>query len=71
MSNSTKGKENHIGANWSQLRGQIKSEFPNVSDSDLQFMARGMNELIGRLQIKSGRTKTQIRDWVRASTRII
>ncbi|MFZ1806929.1 MAG: general stress protein CsbD [Cyclobacteriaceae bacterium] len=60
-----------LGANWNNLSGRIKKEFPNVSSSDLQFMSRGENELIGRLQIKSGKTKTQIRDWVRNSAKIM
>lgn len=61
----------NTGVNWANLRGQIKKEFPNVNDSDLQFMARGENELIGRLQMKSGRTRSQIRTWVRSTAKII
>jgi len=60
-----------LGANWNNLSGKIKKEFPNVTNSDLQFMSRGENELIGRLQIKSGKTKSQIRDWVRSTAKII
>lgn len=60
-----------LGANWSNLKGRIKKEFPNVSNSDLQFMSRGENELIGRLQIKSGKTKSQIREWVRNTAKIM
>lgn len=60
-----------LGSNWNNLSGRIKKEFPNVSSSDLQFMSRGETELIGRLQIKSGKTKTQIRDWVRNSAKIM
>ncbi|HNP08222.1 MAG TPA: hypothetical protein PKN99_11385 [Cyclobacteriaceae bacterium] len=61
----------NLGVNWSKLRGQIKKEFPNVSEGDLQFMGRGENELIGRLQMKSGRTKSQIRDWIRSTAKIM
>lgn len=60
-----------LGANWTNLRGKIKDEFPNVTTSDFQFMARGENELIGRLQMKSGRTKSQIREWVRSTAKIL
>ncbi|HCR53485.1 MAG TPA: general stress protein CsbD [Cytophagales bacterium] len=60
-----------LGANWNNLSGKIKKEFPNVTNSDLQFMSRGENELIGRLQIKSGKTKSQIRDWVRSTAKIM
>lgn len=64
-------KDLNLGANWNNLSGKIKKEFPNVSSSDLQFMARGENELIGRLQIKTGKTRNQIRDWVRNSAKIM
>ncbi|MEQ9592736.1 MAG: hypothetical protein RLN86_09065 [Cyclobacteriaceae bacterium] len=60
-----------LDTNWNDLRGKIKKEFANVTNEDLQFMSRGENELIGRLQIKSGRTKSQIRDWVRSSSKIM
>ncbi len=60
-----------LDTNWNDLRGKIKKEFANVTNEDLQFMSRGENELIGRLQIKSGRTKSQIRDWIRSSSKIM
>lgn len=57
--------------NWNKLSGKIRNSFPNVTDKDLQFMANGESELIGRLQMKTGRTKSQIRDWVRNSSKIM
>ena len=60
-----------LGANWTNLSGRIRKEFPNITNSDLQFMARGENELISRLHLKSGKTKSQIRDWVRSTAKII
>ena len=58
---------NEMKANWSEISGKIKKTFPNVSERDLQFMAQGENELIGRLQMKSGKTKLQIRNWIKSS----
>lgn len=58
-------------ANWKDLSGKIRNTFPNVTDKDLQFMANGENELIGRLQMKTGKTRSQIRDWVKKSSKII
>lgn len=60
-----------LKTNWNDLKGKIRREFPAVSDADLQFMSQGENELIGRLQMKSGRTKRQIRDWVNSSAKIM
>lgn len=74
--NDNKLKEHNFremkhGANWTNLRGKIRKEFPNITESDLQYMARGENELIGRLHMKSGRTKSQIREWVRSTAKIL
>lgn len=77
MTNSKKTKDGggdqslKLGVNWNKLSEKIKKEFPGVSASDLQFMSRGENELIGRLQMKTGKTKTQLREWVRATAKII
>ncbi len=67
-----RNKENNLTQiNWNDLSGKIRNTFPNVTDKDLQFMANGENELIGRLQMKTGKTRSQIRDWVRNSSKII
>ena len=56
-----------LKANWNEISGKIRDTFPNVSDRDLQFMSQGEDELIGRLQMKSGKTKAQIRNWIQSS----
>ena len=56
-----------LKANWNEISGKIRNTFPNVSDRDLQFMSQGEDELIGRLQMKSGKTKAQIRNWIQSS----
>lgn len=60
-----------LESNWNDLNGKIRETFPNVSESDLQFMSKGTDELIGRLQIKSGKTKAQIREWIDRSSKIM
>ncbi len=56
-----------LGGNWNTLSQRIKKQFPSITNSDLQFMARGENELIARLQLMTGKTKSQIREWIRKS----
>jgi uncharacterized protein YjbJ (UPF0337 family) len=68
---NNKNTDNLVDTNWNDLSGKIRNAFPNVTDKDLQFMANGENELIGRLQMKTGRTRAQIRDWVKKSSKII
>ena len=56
-----------LTSNWNEISGRIRKNFPNVTDRDLQFMSQGENELIGRLQMKTGKTKAQIRNWIQSS----
>ena len=56
-----------LGGNWNTLSQRLKKQFPAITRSDLQFMARGENELIARLQLMTGKTKSEIRQWIRES----
>ena len=56
-----------LTTNWNEIRGKIRETFPHITNRDLQFMSQGENELIGRLQMKTGKTKAQIRNWVQSS----
>ena len=40
-------------------------------DKDINWNNLSGNELIGRLQMKTGRTRAQIRDWVKNSSKIM
>lgn len=68
---NNKGKDKNtipdLKTNWNEISGRIRKTYPSITDRDLQFMSQGENELIGRLQMKTGKTKAQIRSWVQSS----
>jgi uncharacterized protein YjbJ (UPF0337 family) len=47
--------------NWNELAGKLKQEFAELTDDDLLFKEGKEKELLGRLQLKLGKTKEQIR----------
>ena len=55
MSNSTELK-----GNWNELKGKLKQQFAQLTDNDLLLAEGKKDELLGRLQIKLGKTKEEI-----------
>jgi uncharacterized protein YjbJ (UPF0337 family) len=52
---------NKVTENWNKTKGKLKQKFVELTDNDL-FFAEGMrDEMIGRLQIKLGKTKAEMR----------
>ena len=45
---------------WNEKKGKLKQKFANLTDNDLLFVEGKQDELLGRLQIKLGKTKKEI-----------
>lgn len=56
MENSTELK-----GNWDEQKGKLKQKFANLTDNDLLFATGKMDEMWGKLQIKLGKTKEEMR----------
>ena len=55
-----------IKGNWNQVRGKLKEEFGELTDDDLTY-SEGMEEqLIGKIQEKTGKTKEEIKKVIDA-----
>jgi uncharacterized protein YjbJ (UPF0337 family) len=52
-----------IKGNWNMLKGKLKQSYASLTDDDLKFEEGKEDELIGRLQQKTGQTKEQLRKW--------
>ena len=50
-----------IKGNWNEQKGKLKQKFAALTDDDLLFTEGKSDELLGRLQIKLGKTKEEIR----------
>ena len=46
--------------NWNEIKGKLKQQFATLTDDDLMFSEGKKDEMIGRLQIKLGKTKEDL-----------
>ena len=53
-----------IKGTWNETKGKLKQKYADLTDDDLLFEEGKEDELLGRLQKKTGQTKEQIRDAI-------
>jgi uncharacterized protein YjbJ (UPF0337 family) len=53
-----------IKGTWNETKGKLKQKYADLTDDDLLFEEGKEEELLGRLQKKTGQTKEQIRDAI-------
>jgi uncharacterized protein YjbJ (UPF0337 family) len=49
-----------IKGNWKEIKGKLKQKFSMLTDNDLLFVEGKQDEMLGRLQVKLGKTKEEI-----------
>ncbi len=55
MKNSTE-----IKGNWNETKGKLKQKFAMLTDNDMLLVEGKHDEMLGRLQVKLGKTKAEI-----------
>lgn len=53
-----------IKGNWSQMKGKIKQKFPDLTDDDLNFVPGKEDDLLGRIQRKTGKTRDEVVSYI-------
>jgi uncharacterized protein YjbJ (UPF0337 family) len=51
---------------WNEQKGKLKQRYAWLTDNDLIFEEGKMDEMLGHLQIKLGKTKEQLHDIIAA-----
>jgi uncharacterized protein YjbJ (UPF0337 family) len=51
---------NGVIVNWNERKGKLKQKFGFLTDNDLMFEEGKKEEMIGKLQIKLGKTKEEL-----------
>ncbi len=46
---------------WNEIKGKLKQKYADLTDDDLTFTEGKEEEVLGRLQKRTGRTKEQLR----------
>lgn len=56
-----------IKGKWNVIKGKLKQNFGELTDNDLTYEEGREDELIGRIQQKTGRTRQEIIDFINRS----
>ncbi len=59
MKNSTE-----LTGRWNEIKGKLKQKYSTLTDDDLLMADGKIDELIGRLQIKLGKSKEEIKKLI-------
>ena len=51
---------------WNEKKGKLKQKFATLTDDDLLLIEGKEDELLGRIQIKLGKTKQELQDILTA-----
>ena len=49
---------------WNQVKGEFKQKYGNVTDDDTTFAEGKFDEMLGRLQEKTGKKKEELRQEI-------
>ena len=53
-------KKIEIKGNWNEQKGKLKQKFASLTDNDLMYAEGKEEEMLGKLQIKLGKTKEEL-----------
>ncbi|AWW00377.1 CsbD family protein [Arcticibacterium luteifluviistationis] len=56
--------KNKVRGNWNVIKGKLKQEYGELTDDDLAYEEGKEDELLGRLEVKLGKTKDDINNVV-------
>jgi uncharacterized protein YjbJ (UPF0337 family) len=53
-----------VKGNWNELKGKLKQQFAVLTDNDLMYDEGRKDEMLGKLQIKLGKTKEELNNII-------
>lgn len=57
---------NEVKGKWEEQKGKLKQKFASLTDNDLMFKEGKKEEMLGKLQIKLGKTKEELHSIIDA-----
>ncbi|MDI9320799.1 MAG: CsbD family protein [Phycisphaerales bacterium] len=55
-----------MAGNWNEQKGKLKQKFAQLTDNDLMFVEGKKDEMLGRIQVKLGKTKEELHKIIEA-----
>jgi len=49
-----------LKGNWNEQKGKLKQKYANLTDDDLMYAEGKKDEMLGKLQIKLGKSKEEL-----------
>ena len=53
-----------VKGNWNQMKGKLKEEYAELTDDELTYEEGQEDQLLGRIQKKTGKAKSEIKDFI-------
>ena len=53
--------ETEFKGKWNQAKGKLKQKYADLTDDDLKYTEGKSEELLGRLQERTGKTKAELK----------
>jgi uncharacterized protein YjbJ (UPF0337 family) len=53
-----------LKGNWNEIKGKLKQKYGQLTDDDLTFEEGKEDEVLGRIQQRTGEAKENIRDFI-------
>lgn len=53
-----------LKGNWNIVKGKLKQNYAELTDDDLTYTEGQEDELLGRIQRKTGKAKSEIQDFI-------
>ena len=53
-----------VKGRWNELKGKVKQAYADLTDDDLKYEEGKEDELVGRLQQKTGKTRQELVKWI-------
>ena len=49
-----------VKGTWNEMKGKLKKQFADLTDNDLMYEEGQKEEMLGKLQVKLGKTKDEL-----------
>lgn len=56
--------EDKLKGNWNMVKGKLKQKYGELTDDDLTYAEGQEDELIGKIQKKTGESKEQVKKFI-------
>ena len=53
-----------IKGNWNVIKGKLKQQYGDLTDDDLTYAEGKEDELLGKIQKKTGKSKEEVKDFI-------